>query len=85
MARGRGVEKQDVDDDGLPDLLHDESGEPFPTLLFANGPKSKLHLRYSTHEGSDVMAAAIGPGADSVRGFMDLTDLHRVLRSALGL
>ncbi len=31
------------------------------------------------------MAAAIGPGADSVRGFMELTDLHRVLRNALGL
>ena len=85
LARGRGVEMQDVDDDGLPDLLHDMNGEPFPTLLFANGPKSKLRLLYSTHEGSDVMAAAIGPGADSVRGFMELTELHRVLRNALGL
>jgi alkaline phosphatase len=47
--------------------------------------ESGVPLRYSTHEGSDVMASAVGPGSESVRGFLDQTDLFRIVRAALGL
>ncbi len=60
-------------------------GNPMKTLLFANGPRSALRLPYATHEGSDVVASAQGPGAEQVHGFLDQVELFRVLRSALGL
>jgi alkaline phosphatase len=47
--------------------------------------ESAVPLPGSTHEGSDVVAAALGPGAESVRGFLDNTDLFRLSRAALGL
>lgn len=52
-----------------------------PTYL----QESAVPLPASTHEGSDVMAAALGPGAERVRGFLDNTDLFRIVRDALGL
>ena len=42
-------------------------------------------LRGSTHEGSDVMASAVGPGAEHIRGFLDNIEIFRVIRAALGL
>jgi alkaline phosphatase len=47
--------------------------------------ESAVPLQYSAHEGSDVMAAARGPGAERVRGFLDNTEIFAVLRDALGL
>ncbi len=85
VARGYGIERHDADGDGLPDYLHTADGKPMNTLLFANGPRSAVHLPYSTHEGSDVFASALGPGAGQVRGFLDQVELFQVLRSALGL
>ena len=84
-ARGYGIERQDRDGDGKPDYLRTADGRPMDTLLFANGPRSALRLPYSTHEGSDVVATARGPGAEQVHGFLDQVELFRVLRSALGL
>ena len=84
-ARGLGIERQDADGDGLPDYLHTADGKPMNTLLFANGPRSAVRLPYSTHEGSDVFASAVGPGAEQVRGFLDQVELFQLLRSALGL
>ncbi len=84
-ARGYGIERRDEDGDGLPDYLRLADGNPMNTLLFANGPRSALRLPYATHEGSDVVASARGPGAEQVHGFLDHVELFRVLRSALGL
>jgi alkaline phosphatase len=47
--------------------------------------ESAVPLSYSTHEGSDVMAAAVGPGSEAVAGFLDQTELFEILRRALGL
>jgi len=85
QARGHGIGRKDADGDGKPDLLRASNGEPFSTLLFANGPRSALRLPYATHEGSDVVATAVGPGAERVRGFLDQVELFSVLRTALGL
>ncbi len=84
-ARGYGIEHRDQDGDGQPDYLRLADGSPMKTLLFANGPRSALRLPYATHEGSDVVASARGPGAEQVHGFLDQVELFRVLRSALGL
>ncbi|OPY70040.1 MAG: Alkaline phosphatase precursor [Syntrophorhabdaceae bacterium PtaU1.Bin034] len=37
------------------------------------------------HTGEDVVLTAMGPGAEMVHGFMDNTDLFRVMAQALGL
>jgi alkaline phosphatase len=47
--------------------------------------ESAVPLSYSTHEGSDVMASAVGPGSEAVAGFLDQTELFEILRRALGL
>jgi alkaline phosphatase len=47
--------------------------------------ESAIPLRYTTHEGSDVFAAALGPGAEAVRGFIDNTEIFGIVRRALGL
>ena len=44
-----------------------------PTLRMDNG-----------HTGEEVLAAAQGPGAERVRGFMANTDLFRVMMAAYG-
>lgn len=36
------------------------------------------------HTGEEVLAAAQGPGAERVRGFMANTDLFRVMMAAYG-
>ena len=47
--------------------------------------QAAIPLLAATHEGSDVVAAAIGPGAEQVRGFLEQTDPFGVVRRALGL
>lgn len=47
--------------------------------------ESAVPLKFSTHEGSDVVASARGPGAERVRGFVDNTEIYGVVRDALGL
>jgi alkaline phosphatase len=47
--------------------------------------EAAVPLALATHEGGDVMAAALGPGAERVRGFMDNTEIFSVLVEALGL
>jgi alkaline phosphatase len=47
--------------------------------------ESAVPLPYSTHEGADVFLTGVGPGADRVRGFLDNTEVYRILRDALGL
>ena len=47
--------------------------------------ESGVPLRLSTHEGSDVVVAAAGPGSEAVRGFVDQPDLFEIIRRALGL
>ncbi len=47
--------------------------------------ESAIPLRYTTHEGTDVFAAATGPGSEAVQGFLDNTELFGILRRALGL
>jgi alkaline phosphatase len=37
------------------------------------------------HSGEDVVLTAMGPGAEAVRGFMDNTEVFRVMVNALGL
>ena len=44
-----------------------------PTLRMDNG-----------HTGEEVLAAAQGPGAERVRGYMANTDLFRVMMAAYG-
>jgi alkaline phosphatase len=38
----------------------------------------------NSHTGEEVLAAAQGPGADAVRGYIDNTDLFRVMMRAFG-
>jgi alkaline phosphatase len=45
--------------------------------------ESAIPLPSSTHEGADVMASAVGPGAERVRGFLDQTQIFAILRDAL--
>ncbi len=47
--------------------------------------QSAVPLDSSTHDGSDVIASAVGPGAEAVRGFLDQTQIFDVLVRALGL
>jgi alkaline phosphatase len=47
--------------------------------------EAAVPLSLATHEGGDVIAAASGPGAERVRGFMDNTEIFAVLVEALGL
>ena len=47
--------------------------------------ESAVPLRFSTHEGSDVVASAIGPGSEAVSGFLDQPELFEIVRRALGL
>ena len=37
------------------------------------------------HSGEDVILTASGPGAERVRGFLDNTDVFRIIADALGL
>jgi alkaline phosphatase len=37
------------------------------------------------HTGEDVVLTAMGPGAERVAGFMENTDVFRVIAEALGL
>jgi alkaline phosphatase len=37
------------------------------------------------HSGEDVVLTAVGPGADRVRGFLDNTEVFRIIAEALGL
>jgi alkaline phosphatase len=37
------------------------------------------------HAGEDVILTATGPGADQVRGFLDNTEVFRIIAEALGL
>ena len=49
------------------------------------GPLRITSLRMDNgHTGEEVLAAAQGPGADRVRGYMANTDLFRVMMAALG-
>jgi alkaline phosphatase len=49
------------------------------------GPLRITSLRMDNgHTGEEVLAAAQGPGAERVRGFMANTDLFRVMLSAYG-
>ena len=54
----------------------------------AESPKGPLRITSlrmdNGHTGEEVLAAAQGPGADRVRGFMANTDLFRVMMSAFG-
>jgi alkaline phosphatase len=47
--------------------------------------ESGIPLSYTTHEGTDVFAAAVGPGSEAVEGFLDNTEIFGILRRALGL
>ena len=47
--------------------------------------QSAIPLDSSTHDGTDVIASAVGPGAEAVRGFLDQTQIFDVLVRALGL
>ena len=49
------------------------------------GPVRTTSLRMDNgHTGEEVLAAAQGPGAERVRGFMPNTDLFRVMMAAFG-
>jgi alkaline phosphatase len=37
------------------------------------------------HSGEDVVLTAMGPGAERVRGFLDNTEVFRIIVDALGL
>ena len=37
------------------------------------------------HSGEDVVLTALGPGAERVRGFLDNTEVFRIIVDALGL
>jgi len=75
----------------------DARGRPYPTLSFATGPggfspppaiadsPAAFALPSAAHTGEDVLAAARGPGAKRVAGFLASTDLFFVVRDALGL
>ncbi|MEE8557175.1 MAG: alkaline phosphatase [Myxococcota bacterium] len=54
-------------------------------LELAYAQESAVPLLFSTHEGSDVFAAAEGPGSDAVRGFLENTEIFEIIRRALGL
>lgn len=74
----------------------DLDGNEYPALTFATGPgaldprpptadrPALVPLRYGTHAGEDVLAAARGPGAERLRGFVTNTDLFEVMRAAYG-
>ena len=51
----------------------------------AYAQESAIPLLFSTHEGSDVFAAAEGPGSEEVRGFLENTEIFGIVRRALGL
>lgn len=65
------------------------SGKPgTPLALPANreeGASGKFAVRVNgSHAGEEVLAAAQGPGATRVRGYLDNTDLFRVMLAAFG-
>jgi alkaline phosphatase len=45
--------------------------------------KGKLQIE-GTHTGEQVLVAAIGPGSEAVHGFIDNTDLFRIMLAAYG-
>ncbi len=56
-------------------------GEP---LLGADGVPTKAIRMDDGHTGEQVLAAAKGPGAERVRGYIENTDLFRILLAAFG-
>ena len=55
---------------------------PGAMLRVGNLPRSAPQ---GVHTGDDVILTAMGPGAQQVRGFLDNTDVFRIIVNALGL
>ena len=55
---------------------------PGATLRSGNLPRSASQ---GVHTGEDVVLTAVGPGAERVSGFLDNTEVFRVIVEALGL
>ena len=55
---------------------------PGAVLRVGNLPHSASQ---GVHSGEDVILTATGPGADRVRGFLDNTEVFRIIVDALGL
>jgi len=55
---------------------------PGAVLRVGNLPHS---ANQGVHSGEDVILTATGPGADRVRGFLDNTEVFRIIVDALGL
>jgi len=55
---------------------------PGAVLRVGNLPRSAPQ---GVHSGEDVVLTATGPGADRVRGFLDNTEVFRIIVDALGL
>jgi alkaline phosphatase len=56
--------------------------EPGAMLREGNIPRSS---DVGVHTGEDVVLTAVGPGSERVAGFLDNTDVFRVMVEALGL
>jgi len=69
-------------------LLRGKKGEPILPPDFDQNDaaaKAKANIRIGEgHSGEQVLVAAQGPGAERVRGFIDNTDLFRIMMSAYG-
>ena len=57
-------------------------GVPGAMLRVGNLPHSAPQ---GVHTGDDVILTAMGPGSERVRGFLDNTDVFRIIVEALGL
>jgi alkaline phosphatase len=55
---------------------------PGATLRVGNLPRNAPQ---GVHSGEDVVLTAAGPGAERVRGFLDNTEVFRIIVEALGL
>jgi alkaline phosphatase len=60
----------------------DEQGRPGAVLVQGNLPRS---MEGGVHTVDDVTLDAMGPGSERVRGFIDNTEVFRIMAEALGL
>jgi alkaline phosphatase len=69
-------------------LMGGRRGEPvLPAAATGEGatPASKPNIRVGTaHTGEEVLAAAKGPGAERLHGFIANTDLFHIMMAAFG-
>ena len=54
-----------------------------PATPAANDPKAKVRAD-SAHTGEEILAAAKGPGAERLKGFIANTDLFKIMMAAYG-